>query len=409
MRKYWKLITITVLVILTLGAFYISSSLESLKYPDLFIKHKSGDATEVENVSVSAALKDGEKNVYTNITSEGTTYSLNMSYLDLIKGADQSAIMKRLKKEHYNFMRGKSDMENQYYEDEHLLAYVNMRSDYGASGYGQWRYSFEVDVLDKASNKTSAFKVSIPDNEKFNYVHIQRIQIIDGQIKVFSTNDLITRDDQHNVSRTELHLYSISLKDEEMIRDDRISDTDEINPSYSVSTNLLSNNEKTKLNKNVVYSVDINEETMTDDGYQEYKMRDQQLIAYDLSTNEQKKIELPDKYGDDVMPEFQSGNMIYFSHENEGKLELHAYNLESEKIEGKQTFDLLSKDDKETSSYVFNDNKIYQMHQLKADEIDTTIIISDIKTGDVLYEGSIAIAKASKNKYDIEMMYLEVR
>lgn len=406
MKKYWKLIMVTLLVVITLSTFYVNSSLTAMKYPEFVIKHKSGDEKEIENVSVSAGLIDGETEIYTEITPDGTNYLINPSYLYFINGLGQTNVIKRLQKEHRNFMRGKNDMETQYYEDENLLAYVNMRSDFGASGYGEWNYSFEIDVLDKSSNKTSAFKVAIPESERFDYVHVQRIQVSDGQIKVFAVNDITSLEGQSNVYQEELHLYSVSIKNEGLVHDDLIIGTEEIEADYSVSVNILNNSEINGPNKNSVYTVNISEEKMTDDGFGEYKIIEQQLIAYNLETNEQKKIKLPDEYGDNIHPEFLSHETIYFSHETEGKLEMVAYNIEGEKVEGKQMFDLSLVDTEELYNYTFKNDKIYLMQQHK---VDTVIMIADIKTGDVLYEGSVEKLKEGKEKYSIGMNYLEIK
>lgn len=409
MKKYWKLITVTALIVLTLGAFYFNSSFAATKYPEFVFKHKSGDEKEIENVAISSEIIMGQTNIYAEITPEGTNYMQNISYLDLIKENHQSVLIEKLQKDHRNFMRGKSDVETQYYEDDTVLASVNLKIDYDISGYGMSDYLFEIEVLDKASNNTTKFETEIPDNERLNHVQIQRVQVMDGQIKVFSANQLEQNLDEDFIYRDELHLYNISIKNQNLVRDDVVLEVDDFDAKYSVSTNVINSNEKTRPNKDIIYTLNISEEAMTDEGFNESIMIDQQLIYYNLETNEQKKIVLPKEYDDKCYPELLSGDLIYFSKEETEGIKLIAYNIVSEKVEDEQTFSLPAEESEEMINYTFDNNKIYMMQQHETSKVDTDIMIADIKTGDTLYEGSVEVEKDSQEKYDVEMSFLELR
>lgn len=407
MKRYVKLIVITALVVITIGTYYINLSMEMEKYPKLVIKHKSGDKAEADDLIVHGEIEDEQNYVFTKVTTEGTFYERTWSYLDVVKQTDTSSYIKQLQKDYRGFMRGKEVTKNQYYEDTNVLAYVNMVSDYSFTGNGQWIYTFEVDVLDKVSKNRQRFDVLIPDSDKYNYLYIQGVQVMDGQIKIMTTNDIEVTSEPYYITRDELHLYSVSLKDGEIIQDEVVDNVKDLDPELYVSTYVIENKNQTEVSEYMVYSTDIFKEITDDEGFYEEEMIEQKITAYNLKTNEQEEINLAKEYGEEIAPEMLSDSTLYLSRRVDQNIELIGYNLKKQAVDIKQSFEL-PKDDELEFFFTLNKDKIYILQQTDPKEINYNIIVANIKTGDILYEGTVEPEKNIKQTYNLRLSYLQV-
>src|SRR5699024_10783695 len=50
MQKYWKLITVTIVIVLGIGTFYILKAVTAAQYPDFIIEKVSGDEAEIDDI-----------------------------------------------------------------------------------------------------------------------------------------------------------------------------------------------------------------------------------------------------------------------------------------------------------------------------------------------------------------------
>lgn len=411
MRKHWKLITLVILMLVTLGVFYTHSSLAALKYPEFKIKTLSGDESEIENSVLYASLVDNEENVFAEITSKGTDYLGNYSYLDSLLMWDESTEVKRLQKEYRKFMRGKNGYLNQIYEDENVLAYVEMKMDYSNTGNYQLTYSFYVDVLDKATNQSRTFTVPVPENQNYNYVQVHQIQVMEGQVKVVTVNDLVRSVSEagYDSYHDEIHLYSINIKNEELVRDDILLDLPK-KDNTSFGIDVLDRENESGVGDYIAYHVQSTELGLVDetDGSYEAGMTESRLFLYNLKTMEQKEVNMPSGYDEELYPELLSAEYIYFSQDIEDQLDLIQYNFNTDEVEEQYVFELLNSGETSQSNYAIMNEKIYLMNQPVIGEVATDVKVADIKTGDVLYEGVVEISKANKNNklYEIHMDYL---
>src|SRR5699024_7798202 len=119
---------------------------------------------------------------------------------------------------------------------------------------------------------------------------------------------------------------------------------------------------------------------------------------YNLETNEREIIELPKDYGAEAFPELLRGSIVYFSKEEDNEIEMIGYDLVSKQIVTKQTFDLQKGEDDLFLQFAFMNDKIYIVQQLREGEADTAIMIANIQTGEILYEGSVELADSSKQQ-----------
>lgn len=56
MKKYWKTITITAVTFLSIGTFYVHSSIAAIELPEFVIENQSGDASLVESLVIDGSF-----------------------------------------------------------------------------------------------------------------------------------------------------------------------------------------------------------------------------------------------------------------------------------------------------------------------------------------------------------------
>lgn len=122
MKRYWRLISVGIIIVLSVGTFYIQSSLAGNKFPDFVLQKKSGDV----EVTLEGNYQGRHINRNVRITAEGATYAEEYSFLDRIKGVPRDPNITRLQKDYRNFMRGKGNSIHMFAEDKDLLAYADM-------------------------------------------------------------------------------------------------------------------------------------------------------------------------------------------------------------------------------------------------------------------------------------------
>lgn len=399
MKRYWKLVTLTTLIVVIIGTLLIQKSLATSDFPEFVIKHQSGDQEEVKPLIISGDyVLDEATYMYTEISDEGTSYRNNeSSYLYLLKEDYLQPEMKHLIKNYRSFMRGKHEEQiHSFFEDQHVLAYVDLKSEYLSTGVHQWSYTFGIEVLDKETKNKTKFDLAIPEVEKYDYLNIQAVQLINDELKIMTVNNFINNNGQF--SRDEIHIYTVDLDTQKIVSDEAID----------VTTTELASNQWHSMygvhkggdigpNKYFVFISEKNEEIVLEDHY-DYQMVDSQLIVYNLETSEQESIELPKEYGAEVYPELLSGSIVYFSKSEDHEIEVVGYDLESGQIETKQTFDLLEDEGDSFTQFLFMNDKIYIVQQLYEGKADSMIMIGDIQTGDILYEGIVELAASNKDQ-----------
>lgn len=396
MKRYWKLITLTTVVVLTIGTLYIQTSLATSHYPDFVIQHQSGDKDEVKTLKIIGDyVIDEASYAHTEISEEGTSYLHNPSstLFFLWDNYYLSPEIERLQKDYRNFMRGKHEQIDLYFEDQSVLAYVELKSEYLSARNHQWSFSFEIEVLDKKTKNKSKFEIEVPEEEKIDYLNIQGLQMINDEIKIITVNTLHeTIGESHN---TEMHIYTVDLQTQKVLSDDVIEVTGtEFAANQWINMYTISNEDHTGSSNQIVFTVDVSEETIIDGEYI-YELVDSQLIAYDLETKEQIQIDLSQS-DEEIYPELLSGETIYFSTEIENHIEIISYDLKNHQIETKQTFDLPNAEG--DLFFTLMNDKIYILNQLSKDKIDSLLMIGDALTGEILYEGSLTLAQSSKDQ-----------
>lgn len=411
MKRYWKLTTLTIFIVVIIGALYIQTSLATSRFPEFVIKHQSGDKAEVKPLKLIGNYEANEMNyVYTEITDQGTSYrNYESSYLYLLQEDYLQSEMKDLIKNYRSFMRGKQDEQiYSFFEDQNNLAFAGLKSEYVYSQNGRWTYSFVIDVLDKKTKKNTAFELAIPEDEQYNYLNIQGVQFINDELKIITTNEPLSNNEYY--SQEEIHIYTVDLDTQKIVEDLEISSTTadlESNQWHSIYG--VYKGADIGPNKYFVLQEEIREEVMLDDDYYDHQTIASQYIVYHFESGEQESIHLPDEYGVELYPELLNGSTIYFSRDTDDGIEIIGYDLENKQIQSEQTFALPQAGDNIFSQSLIMDDKIYIVQHQNEGIVDSTILIGNIETGEVLYEGSIELTTAGKNQQVEKMHINEIR
>jgi hypothetical protein len=409
MKRYWKLITVATFIVLTIGTLYMQISLANSKYPEFVIEHKSGNKEELKPLTIIGDyVVDDATYIRTEISAEGTTYRNNpSSTLYFLSDNYLAPEIQRLKKDYRNFMRGKQEQIDLFFEDQNVLAYVEPNSEYLNTHNGQWSYSFEIDVLDQKSKERTKFEISVPEEEKYDYVYIQGMQFINGELKIVTVNDFNTTIGQSE--NAEIHVYTVDVDAQKIVNDDVIDvTTTALETNQWIDIYTINDGANIGPNKYVVFAIDVSEETYTDDGGYNYELLERQLIAYNLETNEQMTIELDGELGEEIYSELLSGATIYLSKEEGNQFEVMTYNLENQKMETKQTFDVPNIGESLPRIFTLVNDKVYMVHQQYEGRVDSSIMIGDVLTGEVLYEGLIELPDSSKDQTVKEIYINEI-
>lgn len=398
MKRYWKLIMLAVVIVLTIGSFYIKQSLASGNYPEMKLETKSGDKKAADNLILDTNIRalcadcegtGGGSDV--KVTTEGSS-SEEETFLGEVKGDLQDSKISRLQKEYRNFMRDKPDDPGLYAEDKNDVVYADF--DKNVSRTPHQNYKLNVDWLDGKDDTRSTFAVQLPDHEKYSDTYVQYVYLTNGQLKI------VTRNRKHAdeaATDIELHVYTIDRDTEEMVDEDTVLTGAENVDSVDWVEMASYADEGGK--DGLILTKDEEADSETGD---HVELIDRQFVYYDLQTKKQKELSLPDKLRDQTIETFHD-NTLYFSKQEDEKVTITAFDINDQKITDSFTVnisDLMASPETGKLMTHIKDEKLYIVSDEQKEKQDTAVIIVDMKSGETVYEGSIALDDAMKN-YDV--------
>lgn len=403
MMRYWKIISITIISILAIGAFYIQSALAENNFLDFTFTIKSGDEEAVENLMLQGSYYgEGEQGQNVTIQTTGTTYSNNNSLLDSINPYYIDPKIKRLQKEYRSFMRGKENNIAPFYEDEKLLVYADV--DWGSMINDQ-DFTFDIEVLEKESGETEAFELEVPEKNKYDYIYVENVQMADGELKV------ITRQSVKRKNQNEFHVYRFDVSAQKLISDDLITSyQDETDTGWSYTDLISSSNISGEENKYITFVKTILEDVQGEGGEIYSEEVAKELVTYNLETKQMKSTELPDEINGESHNAVLIGKMVYFGQDSEAGGELIAYNIESEEIDSNQTIDLLSKEQEDFGLLMkIHEGKMYIANLFIDRDTNGKIAVIELDTGEILYEGFVNVENSKTAPSGYELFLNEIK
>lgn len=413
MRRYGLSIVFVLLIVISIGTFYIQTTASS--YPDFILKKQYGDEKEIEGVSLRGQYFNNRINATINVSSAGTKYMNERSLFGLIDPYYwDNGEVKQIVSEHRQFMRGKRGF-NGIYEDDQLLVYAEAKSDDSVSS-GVRRFYFEVSVLDKKQNKTWSYEVSVPDGELNRIINVLDVQVFGDEIVVVTSN--------FNMIDSEYHRYSLGLKSNQIPLDQlimlpqpqnveiersgtvvnfnvqRVYETSITKPSqynifYAIQTQTVpeSNN---MINSNNVSVQLINPVTSQE-------IVSAQMIVYDLQTGREVKIDsqeviefLETQSGTNLMNFDMDGDNVFLTKQSNQGVIVMEYNIPNDKA----TIHDVQLDD-QTDAVIYKVIKNQRLYMLMGDVTDSnqpSLIIVDLNSDKMIYKGTIELNETEQYK-----------
>lgn len=403
MKKYWKFTATIAVIVLSIGAFYVNSALSAPQYPEFAIKKQSGDANEIKSLVLDGGYHEGNAMSYTNthlkITSDGSGIRNGLSLVDQVRG-QPSPVIKDLQTNYRDFMRGKSQSINSFFENDELLAYADVKYKISASHLRDFK--FDISILTKDEGNTTSFNVNVPDASAADYIFVEDVQVIDNELKVISQNTMRKNDKYF----TEKHVYTLDISAGTITNNEKILSIPQEQGDSYVDAQLINTN-PLQANENVVFL--ITHSTLEEglDGFRESNSS-KEILFYNLKTQKTDTIEMPESLNDNQVS-FLEGSTIYFSKFNEQNLIVTPFSVENHEVGEEFTIQLSNEiSDEVPPLIIVKESKLYAVSQIMNSKTNASVAVVNVKTGEALYEGEVVMKNSPKSIQEFELYMYEM-
>lgn len=355
-----------VVILLSIGTYYVQVTSYASNLPDLAFKTIEGDEKELESVLISGDYIDGNVSEAFRVESNQLKYKKEQSYSENLFGY-YDPNYNRLVKEYRSFMRGKEYIET-YYEDQDNLTFVNMNIDYENR---KFHSNFNIDSLQKKNKEEKSFEIEVPEQEKYEDIIIRDVQFAQSKLQIITQNNVNGEKDS-----VEIHHYTIDLAGQKIVSDETIlSETfDSSNQGHFVMPSKASVG---KPNNVVVLA--LVKGSYSEEGEFKGKKGESSLFAYYYDTKKLEKIKIPND--SDITFEYVESSFTY----DEENIYMTGWEKEMTRI---RTFDIDKQkviNDFKPKAVDFTTVKDGRNFAITGNEI----LIADAKTGTTLYKGEL--------------------
>ncbi|WP_034537050.1 hypothetical protein [Carnobacterium inhibens] len=401
MKRYVKLIIIAIVILLSIGVYYIQPMFSADERPEFKIIANSGDETlsenmvlkgyYSENVMLGMGIGDDLK-----ITSKGTTYyseSTN-SFQSQTSESDYEKI-NQLQEDYRSFMRGKEPSLANFFEDDTLLAYAELTTNNYSSVTED--EEFKIEVLNKKTNKESSFSVDLPKGTNYSYMYIEDIEVANNQLIIVTNGYSLNNENEQD----EHHFYSISLPNEKIEKDESLQlDLVNLDGKQIQYVELLSGMNTVQTSKFLVYRVEIGDEQSETELYEDQEIYETtyELIGVNIETGEQFLIDLSDEVGNQALSSAFSieKDILYFYKKNKETITIYTYSLEQKELREMETAELSEAQKtalKEEITLSVHNGTAFFVNNDKIKGKDQQIMAFDLESGKAVFEGALIETK----------------
>jgi hypothetical protein len=398
MKKYWKFAAIIMIIVLSIGAFYVNSATSAEQYPEFIIQTQSGEVDEIKPLVLEGSYSDTSSmnHVGTNlkITADGSTYN-SRSFLDQLIG-QPPIVIKELQEEYRTFMRGKNHLVDLFFENNQFLAYADVDYNMGLSRSNDFK--FDISVLNKEDGHINSFTVDVPDGGGLEYVFVEDVQMVEDELKLITQNTLRNSDDAYD----EKHIYTIDIANQKIDNHEAIIQVPEGQDGTHVDIQLIRTSPK-KANEHLII-VKTERKVIEDKESIREEVINQEVISYNLATKEKEKVNVPDLRLDENQLSFFDGSTIYFMTLDGQELVVTPYSLVDNQIGKVFSIQLFGeKDIVHGQMTTVKDGKLYIASSQMNSNIKADVIVADLKTGETLFKGQLAFKNPSEdhNHFDL--------
>ncbi|MDF9759327.1 hypothetical protein OKW24_001100 [Peribacillus simplex] len=406
MKRYICSIIIGMVVILSIGTYYVKVASSASGLPKYNFKTLEGSDKELDPVIIHGSLEVDPIYEPLTIESNQSIYASERSYFENLSGIQDFQI-ERLIKEHRSFMRGR-DSINSLYEDDDFLAYASVNEDFTKNG--KMEAEFDIGLLEKKGEDETSFKIELPDQERIMNVVVRDVQLVHSKLQVLTMNDVNSNDEKQTI---EVHLYTIDLANKKILSDKTLLSETFTDPNQ-VYLEMPTDIAPSQPNNMVLISLikGVNHE----DGFKE-KLKESKLLSYNYDTEKLETVKLPKK--ESLSPDmarggYADGKKLYIVDTKSDKYHIKTFDLSSQKITNDMELDL-TVNKKEQDFAAFKNGRVYFLLGSGRDQEGVLtskpaqLLITDYKTGKTLYKGETVTNKKNGKNYGFNIESLEVK
>jgi hypothetical protein len=391
MKRYWKLAVLVPFIVLCIGTYYVEAS--GGNDPEYYLKLLGGNEKEASQVSLQANYRNEEL----FINSVGSEYRNEQSFWDsLSPNYYVSKELDKLAKENRPFMRGKTDL-NAFYEDDQIIGYVNIGSQLRLVK-DRSNAPFTVSLYDKKRKGSSSFEVKLPKANIYNFISLHDVQI-DGQtMKLVTFNYKKSESSPANNMYSEVHLYTLDLDKKNIVEDQVIFSEAPLDQNNRVNIMGVYETDLIKQSRYVVFPTIHSKKEKTKESSEAYVPDHRDLFVYDLKSGKQVTVQ------GEPINEFLKGTAeLDISHSGDdlfltswmdpkGPHFIH-YSLAENKVKKDLTIafnDIRPDAGKVNISRIAN-NRLYMLVNMRMGESTVpTVVIAELDTGGIVYQGEVS-------------------
>lgn len=403
MKRYLCSIIIGMVVILSIGTYYVKVASSASSLPKYTFKTLEGSDKELDPVIINASLQNGS-NFYEPLTIESntTTYASERSYLENLTGRQDHQI-ERLIKEHRSFMRGKDSISS-LYEDDDFLAYAWVNSEYTKSG--NMEAKFDIGLLEKKEEEETSFQIELPNQGRIMNVDVRDVQLVHSKLQVLTMNDVNSNNEKQT---KEVHLYTIDVANKKVLSDKTLVSETFTSPNQ-VDFEMPIDLTPSQPNNMVFISLvkGVNHEV----GFEE-KLKESKLLSYNYETEKVETVKKELLSLDMARSGYADGKNLYAVEMKSGKYRIKTFDLSSQTLTNDTELDIAA-NKKEQDFAAIKNGRVYFLLGNEVDQDVLTnkpakLLIADIKTGKTLYKGETVMNKKNSKSFELIIGDLEIK
>ena len=328
MKRYWKLMILSLITIIVIGTFYISAG--RAEKTDLTIEFEvvNGNEEELKDLTFYGEYLVGNMYQSLQFTTEETINRNNISFIEQLSPQYNSPIFQKLIKNHKRFMRGKQLSPSCYYEDENVLVYASFKGDFNPSPNRD--VDFEIEVLDKKTEETILFKSDVPFLEKYEWLNIEDVQVVHDELK------LVVQGIGMKDGTDDLRVYTFDMKEQLLVVNEQIATSDSkenATTDIRVLNELYDNIQPQKFYviQKETYEAEntrIEGDAVTYEG--EPKVVGNEVFVYNIENSESKQLEIPNEMAESIYRASILQSSMYTFTQSDNTIEVSRYDFEKE-------------------------------------------------------------------------------
>ncbi|WP_144552401.1 hypothetical protein [Peribacillus simplex] len=402
MKRYLCSIIIGMVVILSIGTYYVKVASSASSFPKYTFKTLEGSDKELDPVIINATLQNGNFYESLRFESNTTTYASESSYLENLTGGQDHQI-ERLIKEHRSFMRGKDSISS-LYEDDDFLAYAWVNSEF--TNNGKMEAEFDIGLLEKKDEEETSFQIELPDQERIMNVDVRDVQLVHSKLQVLTMIDVNSNNEKQT---KEVHLYTIDLANKKVLSDKTLLSETFTYPNQ-VDFEMPIDVAPSRPNNMVLISliIGVNHE----EGPYEEKLKESKLLSYNYETEKLETVKKGSLSLDMARSGYADGKNLYAVEMKSGKYRIKTFDLSSQTLTNDTELDIAANKEEQYTA-AFKNGRVYfllnEMNQEGKSSKPAKLLIADLKTGKTLYKGETVINKKNSKSFGLYFDDLEIK